>query len=178
MLHCSNSGQKRYFNSRNYNKLKQELSERQKINMLGEKNHFYGKKHTAETRLLMKIAKKITPTISWNTGLTTETSEQLAIICKNISKSLIGLRHWTNGVIDIKSKECPEDGFYIGRKSNDNYKMTDERKASLKLKRGNGNSSWWNNGVNNKRCKECPGEQWERGRLMSASLYAKFCKKV
>ena len=41
-----------------------------------------------------------------------------------------------------------------------------------------GNSFWWNDGTKNLRAATSPGIEWKRGRLMSPSLYASFCKKI
>jgi group I intron endonuclease len=70
---------------------------------------------------------------------------------ENIKKSKQNIRWWTNGIENKMSKQCPGDGWRIGKTSN----PLPGRKGSI----------WWNNGIQNKCCKECPGEGWVRGKI-------------
>lgn len=177
IMHSANYSQIRTINSRIYEKLKIKYSEMQSISMTGNKNTFYNKKHSDASKKKMSES-KVGINNSWNTGLTKESSEKLKEVGKSISESVKGMRHWTNGIDEVKSKSCPGEGWYIGRKPNENFKLSDERKLQIKLRQSGGNSAWWNNGVVNKRCKYKPdGDDWVKGRLMSPELYTKFCKK-
>ena len=168
MMHSNNHGQLRYYNSRRYEMLKSEYSESQKITMLGEGNPFYGKNHTKESKKKMSETKKGINT-SWNTGLTTETSEKLVEVGKNISKSVKGMRNWTNGTVEAKSKDAPDSTFWIGRLPNENFKFSESRKLETKDRMADGKMSWWNDGTINKRQKDIPeGDLWVKGRLKSS----------
>jgi hypothetical protein len=178
MMYVSNKKQIRYYNSKLYESLKSEYSKIQSENMSGENNPFYGKNHTEESKLKMSLSKSGINN-SWNTGLSKESNEILQEIGKSISNAVKGMRHWTNGVNNIKSFTCPCDGWYIGRSPNENFKHCDKIKSKMRESRANGNCSWWNNGLINKRQKDKPdGDNWVKGRLLSEKLYQKFCKKV
>ena len=99
------------------------------------------------------------------------------VVIARISDSRSGQRHWTNGDVDTISRECPGDGWVIGRSKVLNIKLSESTKSKMKQTRSNGACSWWNNGANNKRQVEMPGLGWKKGRLMSPFLYDKFCKK-
>ena len=94
-----------------------------------------------------------------------------------ISAARIGQRHWTNGISDTISTTCPGTGWIIGRTKVSGITASDNTKSKMRTTRSNGACSWWNDGQHNKRMVESPGPEWKRGRLMSSSLYAKFCKK-
>lgn len=94
-----------------------------------------------------------------------------------ISESRKGSRHWTNGVDTVMSKNCPGENWIIGRGPTYNKRSSDSLREKMSSNRKN-NYFWWNNGTENKRSKDCPGVEWKRGRLMSSSLYSKFCKKI
>ena len=74
---------------------KKKMSEAKK----GEKNNFYGKTHTEETRMKMSAARKGKPK-------TEETR-------KKMGASKKGTRWFNNGKINIRAKECPP-GFVSG----------------------------------------------------------------
>lgn len=174
LMKASNKVQKRYYNSKLYEKAKKEYSKIQSIRMSGENNTFYGKSHTKETREKISIAKQKLLESDWinpHIGMTRsdETKEK-------IRKSKSGQRHWTNGVVSVKSIECPGEGWRIGRAPSANFKHSPERKAEIKAKMADGKMSWWNNGILNKRQRECPGDGWVRGRLKS-SMSEKFLYK-
>lgn len=153
----SNKNQCRYFNSRLYEHIRVKFGKQQSTRMQGENNSFYGKKHSAESKKRMSSTKKGKHNNSWNTGLTTETSEKLKEVAKKISESKKG----------VPSK----------RKGFSGKPASNETKAKMRERR-QGNSYWWNDGEKNLRSATCPGAEWKRGRLMSPSLYASFCKKL
>jgi 5-methylcytosine-specific restriction endonuclease McrA len=156
MMKAANTEQLRYYNSRLYESARIEFGKNQSIRMSGENNSYYGKTHSPEVRENMSRAKKGKHNNSWNTGLTIETSERLKLVGENISKAKKG----------VPSK----------RKGLSGPLASEETKAKMRETR-NGTSYWWNNGVKNLRASSSPGPEWKRGRLMSPSLYANFCKK-
>lgn len=178
MMHTHNKKQKRIYNSKIYERAKMEYAKIQSIRLLGGGNPFFEKKHTEEAKRKMSESKKGI-NCSWNTGLTKATSEKLASVGKSISKASKGMRHWTNGIDEMKSFESPGSDWVIGRLPNENYKHSEERRLQIKESMRDGKMTWWNNGVINKRGKTIPdGENWVAGRLMSPELYEKFCKKT
>lgn len=99
---------------------------------------------------------------------------------EKISEQVKGRKWWNNGVSNKHTKECPGEGWSIGRinnnvgrvlsgetkekirASNTGKTLTDEHKELLSQKiKGR---KWWNNGRKNKHCFECPGDEWVRGR--------------
>lgn len=169
----SNKKQNRYINSRLYEVGRIAHSNNMKT-MTGDKNSFYNKKHSQESRDKMSKSKKGRHNNSWNTGLTKDTSDKLRFVGANISKAVSGLRHWTDGVTDIKSEECPGEGWVIGRAPNENFKLSEEQKQKKSEILSSGICNWWNDGVKNKRQKDKPeGKEWVRGRLKS-SMSPKF----
>jgi hypothetical protein len=81
-----------------------------------------------------------------------------------ISKSRTGSRHWTNGFVTVMSKECPGEGWDIGRGPTYAKRSSEESRNKMSSTRKD-NYYWWNNGVCNKRSKISPGVEWNRGRL-------------
>lgn len=163
-----NGGQYRYINSRLY-EVGRIIHSKDMKTKTGDKNSFYNKKHSQESKDKMSKSKKGRPNNSWNTGLTKDNSEKLKSVGANISKAVSGLRNWTDGNIDIKSEECPGKGWVIGRAPNENYKFTEEDKLRQSEVLSSGVCNWWNDGVKNKRQKDKPdGDDWVRGRLKSS----------
>lgn len=176
MMKSSNKFQNRYINSRLYENVKVLFAIYQKENMTGEGNHFYGRTHSKETKLKMSESKKKLLESSW---INPHIGMKRSIDCKlKMKKSKEGMRHWTNGILSIKSKEAPTPEWHIGRVASINFKKSVQDKIKIKERLGDGRCNWWNDGLNNKRCKEAPGLEWRRGRLFSSPLYNKFCKKL
>lgn len=167
IMKAQNNKQMRHFNSRLYEIIKNDYSSYKSDAMKGENNLFYGKTHSDSTRKHMSEIKKLTysngkhPHIGMKRG---ETSKN------KISESKKHSRHWTNGIEDKTTKECPGEGWYIGRKSRSNYKFSDERKREIKELYSSGKMNWWNDGTKNQRCSECPGKDWKRGRLSYSKI--------
>jgi hypothetical protein len=157
MMKASNKLQNRYINSRLYEKMRIEFGKHQSKNMLGKDNPYYGKKHSIETRRKMSESKKGLHNNSWNTGLTKNTSEKLKNVGEKISSA--------------------KKGIPSPKKGKPGKPASAETKSKIKAAKS-GKSYWWNNGIINQRGAESPGTEWKRGRLMSASLYASFCKKI
>jgi hypothetical protein len=157
IMKAENKQQNRYINSKLYESLKVLYAKNQSLSMSGEKNKFFGKKHSQQSKEKMSLSKKGKHNNSWNTGLNSSTSEKLKEVGKNISKAKKGKPSKRKGLPGIKA--------------------SDESKEKMKLAR-KGNSYWWNNGEINRRCAVSPGNEWKRGRLFSPSLYSSFCKKI
>ena len=155
MMKASNNLQDRYINSRLYEKMRIDFSREQSLKMSGKNNPYYGKKHSIETRRKMSESKKGLHNNSWNTGLTKDTSEKLKDVGEKIS---------------LAKKGVPSP-----KKGKPGKLASIETKSKMKAAK-TGKSFWWNNGFINQRGAESPGAEWKRGRLMSASLYATFCK--
>jgi hypothetical protein len=99
------------------------------------------------------------------------------------SKSLIGLRWWNNGLIQLKSKTDPGSGFKIGRlplseehkkkikensaqrgKKPHNYGKTHSIEACNKMKETRKGNMWWTDGINETLSSIQPGPDWKKGR--------------
>ena len=67
---------------------------------------------------------------------------------QTLSRVQKGKRFWTNGIENKRCKECPGEGWILGRTvvREDKY-------------------SWWNDGIKEMQAIECPGDNWVKGRL-------------
>ena len=67
---------------------------------------------------------------------------------QTLSRVQKGKRFWTNGIENKRCKECPGEGWVLGRTvvREDKY-------------------SWWNDGIKEMQAIECPGDNWVKGRL-------------
>lgn len=154
LMKSTNRYQNRYINSRLYETIKKEYSEHFSKMQKGENNTFYGKKHSQETRKKMSEAKLKLHNSDWvNPHIGMKRSEETK---RNISLSKRG-------------KISPKKGIPQGP-------LTQEQKERHK-KAIQGKCFWWNNGINNVRGEKSPGPEWTRGRILSESLYNKFCLK-
>lgn len=85
-----------------------ETRQKRSESQLGEKNHRFGKKMSPEN--ILKQSERMLGNIPWNKGKSVWSNEHN----KMISEKCKGYFWWNNGVIEIKSKTCP-DGFIRGR---------------------------------------------------------------
>ena len=67
---------------------------------------------------------------------------------------------WNNGQVNTRSKDCPGQGFVLGRLSKE-YPQETRQAASNRMK----GLIYWNNGQVNKRSRECPGPGFVKGKL-------------
>jgi hypothetical protein len=63
---------------------------------------------------------------------------------------------WNNGVVQIKSWECPGEEWTRGNIPHPN---------SIEALKANGYLPWWTDGISEKRSYKTPGENWRPGRL-------------
>jgi hypothetical protein len=132
------------------------------------------------------------PNININREMSLETREKIRIKNKNkklteehkekLREDSSSRRWWNDGTNDKFCKECPGEGWGLGRlftQNSEKYKTEEFREKNRKnnlgkkvsketrekqSKSGKG-TRWWNNGVLNKRVKKSPGEGWILGRL-------------
>ena len=101
----------------------------------------------------------------------------------SMSETNSGRIWWNDGVKTKHSKECPGDGWSIGRinnnigrimseetrqkirEKNSGKKLTEEQKELISKQVSQ--RRWWNNGVEDKHTAECPGDGWVLGRLFT-----------
>ena len=82
-----------------------------------------------------------------------------------LSRSFKGLKSWHKDGVEIRSKECPGEGWKHGSL---NHPVITEQ-AKQKLREDMQKRIHWTNGVEEKFQEECPGEGWVKGRLKKAS---------
>jgi hypothetical protein len=108
------------------------------------------------------------------------------------NKNSIGSNWWTNGVKNIRAKECPGENWKRGRilswyprigqihSEEAKLKMSLKKKGKCGKKRSENTKlllskqakqsqkgiRWWTNGINNIRAKKCPKEGWYLGRIL------------
>ena len=145
-----------------------------KEDISGEKHPMYGKKHSDETKEKMsktrtgrKLSKKHRESIAKSLKgkvrpeevkkKVSDTRKKKKIGCgkkhsqeskRKRSKLMKGKVYWNNGKINVRSIECPGEGWNRGI-------LVKSRKGML----------WWNDGQIQKRSREYPGEWWKRGML-------------
>jgi hypothetical protein len=119
--------------------IKPEWTEKAKQNRRsfeGEGNPFYGKKHSQETKDILKQR-------------TTET-------WKNQPHPWIGRKHSKESKAKFRENNKGE--------RNPNYGKTQSEEAKEKVRLSKIGKKWWSNQMEEKFCKECPGEGWKLGR--------------
>ena len=102
---------------------------------------------------------------------------------QKMSETNSGRIWWNDGVKTKHSKECPGEGWSIGRinnnigrimsqetrqkigEKNSGKKLTEEQKELISKQVSQ--RRWWNNGVEDKHTAECPGDGWVLGRLFT-----------
>jgi hypothetical protein len=149
IMKSANNYQDRYFNSRLYETVRKDYAIAASERQIGELNHFYGKKHSEETRAKMSSAKKGIY-VPWNKGIARTKEEK-----KNISLSR-------------KGQPSSKKGIPQGP-------LTEEQKQRHK-EALQGKCFWWTDGINNIRASVCP-VGYRKGRTMSPSHHTKFTKK-
>ena len=74
-------------------------------------------------------------------------------------ESVKGSNWWNNGCTNIRSKECPGDGYVKGRTEYITDDVKQRLSDAMKTKR------WYNNGERNMRSEIHPGDGWCLGRI-------------
>jgi len=140
LMKGGNDKQPRYINSRLYESVKILFAKNRKT-MSGEKNSFYGKKHSAETRAKMSASKKKLYGNGKHPHIGMKRSEEVK---RNIS-------------LARKGQPSPKKGL-------PGKKWTEETRAKM-AKRP---YSWYTNGIENVRADSCP-DGFRKGRTFSAA---------
>ena len=143
LMKGKNDKQPRYINSRLYENIKQLYTIKQKT-MTGEKNSFFGRKHSEETRAKMSASKKELYSNGKHPHIGMKRSEEAKA---NISKAR-------------KGQTSPKKGIAQGP-------MSEEAKTKMRESRA-GASFWWTNGVDNVRASGCP-IGYTKGRTLSSA---------
>lgn len=92
------------------------------------------------------------------------------------SQTMSKLKWWNDGIVEIRNKECPGEGWIKGRLFSTkglHHWSPEKRKRISEMQKGKqaGENNpafgrhWWNNGVEQKYQRECPGEGWVLGFL-------------
>lgn len=92
---------------------------------------------------------------------------------KNQADIMKATKWWNNGHVNTRSKDCPGQGFVLGR-LNQEYPQETRQAVSKRMK----GLVYWNNGTVNRRSKECPGQGWVQGKIHSDREREKNCRKV
>ena len=142
--------QDRYFNSRLYETVRKNYAIAASERQLGELNHFYGKRHSEETRAKMSASKKALYSDGKHPHIGMKRSEEAKA---NISKS--------------------KKGKPSSKKGKPGKLWTDEQRTKMETLYTKGTYTWWTDGTNNIRASECPSG-YRKGRTMSPSHLAKF----
>lgn len=141
LMKSTNRYQDRYFNSRLYETVRRDYAIVASERQLGELNHFYGKKHSDETRAKMSASKKKLYGNGKHPHIGMKRSEEVK---RNIS-------------LARKGQPSPKKGL-------PGKKWTEETRAKM-AKRP---YSWYTNGIENVRADSCP-DGFRKGRTFSAA---------
>jgi hypothetical protein len=97
-------------NNPNYGKsTSEETRKKQSAAMKGKNNHFYGKSHSEEVRKKLSVVNK-------GKSPSEETRKKQSEKKKGENHPNYGKKWWNNGMQNKCSKECPGDGWVLGRK--------------------------------------------------------------
>lgn len=77
-----------------------------------------------------------------------------------------GKRFWTDGTNQIRSTECPGEGWYLG------CSPEETTRRSARAERLNEGTRWYTNGIESKKIRDCP-EGWVPGRSSGGNTRAK-----
>lgn len=173
-MQCKSKDHKREFkfNSRIYESIKVEFSKMMSVNMKGryvgthlseEHKHKIsesnkGKHSNHSKQFLENLSKRMKDNKIWlGKHHTPESKAKISAIHKGkvISEkhkqrnreSMVGRVFWNNGTDCIRAKECPGEGWVLGRIYRGGYEGV----------------YWWTNGKQNLRLSQCPGEGWRKG---------------
>lgn len=116
---------------------------KRRMSKSGEKNSFYGKKHSPETLEKMKEASKNRTRKPHNEKTKRKMKESAKKYWNECGRNITG-----------------ENNHFYG-KSHTEKTLKKLRKPKPHIK----GSYWWNDGQNEKRSVECPGSEWVKGRL-------------
>jgi hypothetical protein len=141
LMKSTNRYQDRYFNSRLYETVRRDYAIVASERQIGELNHFYGKKHSAETRAKMSASKKKLYSNGNHPHIGMKRSEEVK---RNIS-------------LARKGQPSPKKGL-------PGKKWTDETRAKMEKRP----YSWFTDGVKNIRADSCP-IGFKKGRTFSAA---------
>lgn len=75
---------------------------------------------------------------------------------EKMRQSQLGKVYWTDGVKNVKARECPGPGWRRG--------MSEAACKTRSRKMTSTGFYWWNNGQETVFSRECPGKGWSRGR--------------
>jgi hypothetical protein len=91
---------------------KRKLSEANK----GENNYWYGKSHSEQTKRKMSEAQKGENNHNYGKSASNETKRKISEAKKGENNPAYGTKWWNDGCGNIiRSKECPEEGWVLGR---------------------------------------------------------------
>jgi group I intron endonuclease len=111
---------------------------KQKISQLHKEGHYKMtdeiKKKISEAHLGFINSKEHNQHISEKVKEIWQNEEHVAFRKKRISESMIGIHWWTDGITNKQAKECPGDGWHIGRSNVPKHKEEWKKAASEQKK--------------------------------------------
>ena len=117
LFHSFNKN-KGYINSWAYERSREEWNKLNNFGKYGSNNLFYGKHHTEETRMILKIKK-----------LGTHLSESAKTKCRD---AVVGLKWWNDGEKNVRAKERPDDNWKLGRTFHKRKPPTSETRNKIR----------------------------------------------